>query len=208
MIKVYSRNIHDASWLGEIEQVSDMKDADILILPGGGDIHPSFYGEVTGRHTYCYKDTDANQFDLANQAFENKVLMVGICRGAQLLTVFAGGKLIQHVDSHHFHHKIITSNNDIYSVNSIHHQMMFPFELPSSKFNIIAKTHKAQSSTYLNGSDEEINVGFYSRFCEPEIVWYPEIRGLAIQSHPEGYRMPTETIEYMKTLVEKYRKHE
>lgn len=204
-MKVFG-SISDARWINKkIEIVQEVKDADLVIFPGGADIDPSFYGEKAGKYTYASYTTDIRQFDIANQALKLGIPMLGICRGAQLLVSFAGGKLIQHVDNHiGGPHDILTNNSDLYTVNSLHHQMMFPFEMEQSKYKILAKASHARSKTYLNGEDEEINVGFFSKFCEPEIIWFPEVSGLAIQSHPEFMSMPHKTLLYMNELVNKY----
>jgi putative glutamine amidotransferase len=78
------------------ESVLDFVDA--LLLPGGGDIDPSFYG--ADRHpetTGTYPQRDEFEIALARRALERDLPVLGVCRGMQLLNVAAGGTLEQHL---------------------------------------------------------------------------------------------------------------
>ena len=73
---------------------------DGLLLPGGEDIHPAFYGQAIGPGVNVDTlDPDLDEFQLcwARQALELKRPVLGICRGMQLLNVAAGGTLIQDI---------------------------------------------------------------------------------------------------------------
>jgi len=72
-----------------------------LLLTGGEDIYPGFYGSEsdTGRCsvTNCHRDT--LEIFLIGKALEMKMPVMGICRGAQILNVYLGGKLIIDIPS-------------------------------------------------------------------------------------------------------------
>jgi len=73
---------------------------DGLLLPGGADIDPAHYGaEVDGSRGI---DAERDRYELAllDQATQAEVPILGICRGAQIVNVHAGGTLAQHVDGH------------------------------------------------------------------------------------------------------------
>ncbi len=77
---------------------------DALILPGGGDVDPSHYGQ-TARPELADLDPafDHFQLDWARRAFESKLPVLGICRGMQVMNVAAGGTLFQHLASSDTH---------------------------------------------------------------------------------------------------------
>ena len=52
------------------------------------------------------------------------ISIIGVCRGAQFLCAFAGGKLIQHMTGHHGDHSITTVDGRVYQSSSDHHQLM------------------------------------------------------------------------------------
>jgi putative glutamine amidotransferase len=74
---------------------------DGLLLSGGGDIEPIRYGapaapEVDG----VDRARDGWELALVAAAIERGVPVLGICRGAQILNVAAGGTLVQHLPDH------------------------------------------------------------------------------------------------------------
>jgi putative glutamine amidotransferase len=71
---------------------------DGLLLPGGGDIDPRYYGEeqlpVCGEPE---PERDTLELPLARLAVECGLPILGICRGIQLLNVALGGTLYQDI---------------------------------------------------------------------------------------------------------------
>jgi putative glutamine amidotransferase len=70
-----------------------------LLLSGGGDVDPASYGDET-RHPKTYGVSSARdemEFDLIGRFIEAGKPIVGICRGLQMLAVYFGGRLHQHV---------------------------------------------------------------------------------------------------------------
>ncbi|MBV7394225.1 gamma-glutamyl-gamma-aminobutyrate hydrolase family protein [Mameliella sediminis] len=73
----------------------DLDRVDGVIIGGGDDISPDLYGarlEVTAR---LDPDRDAMEHDIARQALGDGIPVLGICRGAQMLNIAAGGTLHQ-----------------------------------------------------------------------------------------------------------------
>jgi putative glutamine amidotransferase len=71
---------------------------DGVLLTGGGDVDPAFYGE--DRHETvedAEPGRDEFELDLARRAMEQDVPLLAICRGAQVLNVAAGGTLVQDI---------------------------------------------------------------------------------------------------------------
>ena len=72
---------------------------DALILSGGSDIDPAFYGQPPHPKTKGIRpERDRFEIALARAALERKLPLLGICRGMELLNVALGGDLIQHLD--------------------------------------------------------------------------------------------------------------
>jgi len=73
---------------------------DGVLLTGGGDVDPAFYGEA--RHSSvedAEPGRDEFEIDLARRAMEQDFPILAICRGAQVLNVAAGGTLVQDIPS-------------------------------------------------------------------------------------------------------------
>lgn len=74
---------------------------DGLAIPGGGDVHPSFYGEKNTESRNIYKWLDKMQFKLIRKFAAADKPVLGICRGAQVVNVAFGGSLHQDVGGYH-----------------------------------------------------------------------------------------------------------
>ncbi|MFN8608272.1 MAG: gamma-glutamyl-gamma-aminobutyrate hydrolase family protein [Vulcanimicrobiota bacterium] len=76
---------------------------DAVVIPGGNDIHPGWYGQAPHSSVdLATVDTEFDRFQLrwTLWALHNDRPLLGICRGMQLLNVAAGGDLIQNVEHH------------------------------------------------------------------------------------------------------------
>ena len=79
---------------------------DALILAGGADIDPSFYGAQRDADTvHTVPRRDAVEVALACEALARDLPLLGICRGMQLINVACGGTLHQHVPERFGHHE-------------------------------------------------------------------------------------------------------
>ena len=86
---------------------------DGLVLAGGADIDPAFYGqEAQPDTTDTVPERDAFEIAMARAAIERDMPLLGICRGMQLLNVACGGTLLQHLPQrfgHHEHRRVVGS---------------------------------------------------------------------------------------------------
>jgi gamma-glutamyl-gamma-aminobutyrate hydrolase PuuD len=112
-----------------------------------------------------------------------------------MLCALAGGFLIQDVTHHAGHnHLVATKDGRSFMVNSLHHQMLYPFDV---EHEMVAWSAPALSSHYLDVNDPiEVPI-------EPEFVYFPKEKGIAIQWHPEYMRYEMEAQEYVKEQLEK-----
>lgn len=173
---------------------------DLILFTGGDDINPNLYMEKIGSNTYCDSKRDAVEVDIFKKFKGRK--MLGICRGAQFLTVMAKGKLIQDVTGHQREHVICTSNGGEVNMTSSHHQMMYPFNINKNNYELIAYSKYFQSESYLNGDNKETELK--DEFLEPEIISYPQINALCIQGHPEWASADEVCKIYCLDLIEKH----
>jgi putative glutamine amidotransferase len=83
---------------GETDPAMLLEPLDGLILPGGGDIDPTWYKGFSHPAIYSVDlERDAFELELARFALDNRMPLLGICRGLQILIVVCGGTLIPHV---------------------------------------------------------------------------------------------------------------
>jgi putative glutamine amidotransferase len=71
-----------------------------ILFTGGTDINPQRYGQELQPETEEPDDErDLVELDLLGKAIQNDLPVLAICRGVQLLNVYHGGTLIQHLGS-------------------------------------------------------------------------------------------------------------
>lgn len=86
-----------------LQMLSETLDrVDALLFSGGGDINPLVMGEqpIPALHGVC-PERDAQELWLVRQAYHRQIPMLGICRGAQVMTVALGGKVYQDIYTQH-----------------------------------------------------------------------------------------------------------
>jgi len=70
--------------------------ADAVLLPGGGDMSPHWYGQEAQPSLYgVNEDQDAFDLVVARWAIQEKIPLLAICRGNQVVNVALGGTLVQ-----------------------------------------------------------------------------------------------------------------
>lgn len=115
---------------------------DALLLPGGGDITPAFFGERNHGSRNIDTELDIRQFLAFNQALKAKQPVLGICKGMQVINVGLGGKIVQDLepssckrhryeDGDKYHDSVIIRHSWLHklygqeaAINSAHHQAL------------------------------------------------------------------------------------
>ena len=80
--------------------------------------------------------------------------------------------------------------------------MMYPFWLNKKEYDIIAKSTKDLSTTYLDGNDRERRLP--TDFVECEIVYYKTTNCLCVQGHPEYMPKDSSAVKYINVLIREY----
>lgn len=112
-----------------------------LLLPGGGDITPAFFGQADHGSHNIDTELDILQFQALDSFIASKKPVLGICKGLQLINVRFGGTITQNIatadrhkwigkdQAHYVYHSTLSRSDFFYQlygystqVNSAHHQ--------------------------------------------------------------------------------------
>lgn len=201
-IYVVGDSIDYANWC-EGQLTRKMEDANIVIFTGGEDVTPELYGKKAHPTTHYNRSRDAREVQQFKLAREMGKPMLGICRGAQFICSMAGGTLVQH-QSHPSLHNVKTNDGRTIRVTSSHHQRQYIQELGEDKAQLIAWAEHLSPYAYGESDKDKLDED-----KEAEIVYYPHIKALGIQSHPE-WAFPCDEewqftyIAYCRELLNKY----
>lgn len=157
--------------------LSEIRACDGLLLPGGGDITPAFFGQKNAGSKNIDTELDIIQLQALEQALYYEKPILGICKGMQIINVFFGGTIVQHMKDHKIHeyrngdqkHEttivpetfLHTIYGDSLTVNSAHHQC-----LDKLGNNLLLAQYAAPSPT-------------------PEAVCHKQLPVYGVQWHPE-----------------------
>ena len=92
---------------------------DALLMPGGGDLPGEHFGQT--RHSACTYDDpmrDLSDRLLFNAFREADKRILGICRGCQVINVFLGGTLHQHLPD--AYHPVLWHNDHAAGRHAVH----------------------------------------------------------------------------------------
>lgn len=111
-----------------------------VLLSGGKDYPPSFYGQEPVPETDLTRLRPFFDLDFGKEVLKSSLPVLGICAGCQLLNILHGGKLLQHLPNADEAHKgglmhsakitqegwmsriLSLKKDDEFMVNSFHHQ--------------------------------------------------------------------------------------
>jgi len=177
-----------------------------ILLTGGEDVHPRFYGKPTYVDQFRLDDLDEkrDEFEMKILAYAHKrrLPLLGICRGLQITNVFLGGTLVP--DTMAFgrsDHRKMQEGND----------RTHPIWLPEGTLlGSIVGTTRGEVNSAHHQSIELLGEGLAMNSVAPDgILEGAEIRDqdqhpflMLVQWHPE--RMPDQSSPFSKNIRDSF----
>ncbi len=175
-----------ASWLREIDiepvritNPDSLSDFDILVLSGGGDLSVKTGAYDQPERTdfplqFIKPERDELEISLLNKATENKMPVLGICRGLQIINVYCGGTLWPDISEGNFDIKLHRKHSG--DDGDTEHEV----DLVDSNFNVTSHHHLAirklgtNLSAIGHSEDGIIEAVKHTKFPWFAVQWHPE----------------------------------
>ena len=172
-LSVRLKNYENALALVGAPLAETPENADVLLLPGGGDMHPRFYGQALNGSEDLDEARDARELTLIDNFLCEGKPVIGICRGLQVLNVYFGGTLRQHIEGH----SQIDGVDRLHAINTAPGLLR---ELYGTRCTVNSAHHQAV---------ETLGEGLQVLACAPdgtvEAIAHESLPVFAVQWHPE-----------------------
>ncbi|MCK5861967.1 MAG: gamma-glutamyl-gamma-aminobutyrate hydrolase family protein, partial [Candidatus Hydrogenedentes bacterium] len=164
--------------------VEYLESLDGVLLPGGIDVDPVFYGEAEDSRL---GETDASldqfEFHVLDHARRNRLPVLGICRGHQVMNVYYGGSLIQDIPSQYKAAVTVVHR----ASPKVNHLLLIE---PATRFHRMLQTEQIVVNTSHHQAVKQLADGFIvTARSEDGIVEAMEHKGdifiVGVQFHPE-----------------------
>ena len=159
--------------------------ADGIIITGGEDINPLLYNDTSNLKLCGDIDhrRDTLEKKLFDYAFENKIPLIGVCRGMQMINVASGGSLYGDIPSEIGTEVIHRNNGEV--MHEIALTESCPLIFPEGQDTFMVNSWHHQG---LKNIPDGINVVARSFDGLPEAIYIDERLHpfmIAVQFHPE-----------------------
>ena len=152
----------------------DVSKYDGLVLPGGIDVNPSAYHEKrSSRVTLFSTKLDQVQLGAIRKFVQAKKPILGICRGLQILNVYFGGTLKQHISGH---------GGGRHSLSVVPGSMMYGLyggsvSVPTSHHQCAKKLGRGLKITQRAKKDNNVEAIEHETLPIVAVQWHPELSG-------------------------------
>lgn len=160
-----------------------------LVLMGGTDVNPARFGEQARPETDQPDDErDRVELELIHEAIEKDLPILGICRGLQILNVYHGGTLIQHLPSAARHDSENANKGAAVHEVAIEPESVLSHIAGTTRWQVNSRHHQAANKV---GAGLEISARDADKDAEPAsgIIEGLERRDrtfvVSVQWHPE-----------------------
>lgn len=175
--------------LGIDSAVKLLKTCNGLLLTGGEDVFPGYYGKIddTARCGTFDRYRDSLEFALIDMAIDNGIPIFGVCRGEQILNISQGGTL--HIDIPTDFDTTITHRQPDWSkgyhpVRLVNNTTLYEICEGTKQGDVVSNHHQG-----IEKLGTRLLVSAYSSDNLPEAIEWDQTTGnsflMAVQWHPE-----------------------
>jgi putative glutamine amidotransferase len=183
----------------------DVEKCNGILITGGEDIHPGFYGkEINYPNAPSEFEIARDEFEIEifKRAQQNKLPVLGICRGLQLINCVLGGTLKQDLGKLNDTHTRVSKDDKIHEVTIDASSMLFRISNVSTQ-NVNSSHHQS-----IDKLGEGLKINCVAEDGTIEGIEGPNLNDqflLAVQWHPE--RMLDQSNPLSKNIKKSFLQH-
>ena len=166
--------------LGAVPCFDSPEECDGLLLPGGGDVDPRWYGQENTASMNIDDELDEKELAAVRFFAEKGRPVLGICRGCQVLNVAFGGTLHQDIPGH----RRVNNTDSLHYAGTKDDMLVSLYE---ERFIVNSAHHQA-----LDALGEGLYAVQWADDGIVEAVRHEALPVLGVQWHPERLRTPTD----------------
>lgn len=167
--------------------LGQLSEFDALLLPGGGDITPAFFGQRNKGSRNIDVELDITQLQALELFVKWRRPVLGICKGMQIINVYFGGNIIQHIKESEQH---AWDNGD-----KTHPTTALPDSYLASLYGKHFFTNSAHHQA-IGALGRDLRIIQIANDGIPEGLAHKYLPILGVQWHPE--RIPSDIIDGTK----------
>jgi putative glutamine amidotransferase len=163
-IRSIDRSVDIQKLSHELDNAREMKKIDGLLLSGGGDIHPRYFGKEhqLGKTNAVNEQRDEFEFAVIERALDADIPILCVCRGMQVMNVYLGGSLTVDLVSEGF--------NDHTSPADDRGTMHRISVVPHSMLHVLTGTTETEVNTFHHQAVEKLGKGLMFSAISPDNV--------------------------------------
>lgn len=177
-----------------------------VLIPGGQDIQPFFYGQDSHPKTNITSDLrrDLFEFAILDEIEAMNIPLLGVCRGMQVVNVWRGGSLKQHVEGHLYlaqKYRLVKEHSDSIIANIFHHsaEPFIGYSFHHQAIDSVGRELTVMASSE-DGTIKALEM-LGKRFMVL-VQWHPEFKG--DHSTPEAAQLDAKLSSGNHELYEKF----
>jgi putative glutamine amidotransferase len=156
-----------------------------VVLLGGEDIAPEFYGASRGyeREGLHHERADEVQLGIAERAVRDGLPLLGVCRGLQILDVALGGTLVQHLEDGSGHRTEAAVPEQVFTGHDVD-------VVRGSRLHALLGSTTAATASAHHQAVDRLGAGLVVSATAPdgtvEAIEHVSAPALGVQWHPEA----------------------
>jgi putative glutamine amidotransferase len=163
-IRSIDRSVDIQKLSHELDNAREIEKLDGLLISGGGDVHPRYYGKENqlDKTNGVNEQRDEFEFAVIERALDADIPILCVCRGMQVMNVYLGGSLTVDLVSEGYNNHTSSAND-----RGMKHGISV---VPISMLHALTGTTETEVNTFHHQAVEKLGKGLMCSAISPDNV--------------------------------------